>query len=130
MRWIGLAGKLCAREGDAARTHTAAPANSRRVSSKLPPRRPAGEPEPGADAGAPYVAACRRIIEQLDEAERAAAGEYQAPRGELTVTAPMVFGRVHVVPVVAGFMEAYPEVSLNMRLSDRVLDMQEEHVDV
>ena len=82
------------------------------------------------DAGDAYVAACRRIVEQLEEAERVAAGEYQAPRGELTVTAPMVFGRVHVVPVVAGFMEAYPDVKLDLRLSDRVLDLQEEHVDV
>lgn len=82
------------------------------------------------DAGGAYVAACRRILDQVDEAERTAAGEYQAPRGELTVTAPMVLGRVHLVPVVAGFMEAYPEVKLNLRLSDRVLDLQEEHVDV
>ena len=42
------------------------------------------------DAGAPYVAVCRRLIEQLEEAERTAAGEYQSPRGELTVTAPLV----------------------------------------
>src|SRR4051794_8794330 len=82
------------------------------------------------DAGGAYVAACRRIVEQIDEAERVAGGEYQAPRGELTLTAPMVFGRVHVVPVVAGFMEAYPDIRLNLRLSDRVLDLQEEHVDV
>jgi DNA-binding transcriptional LysR family regulator len=52
----------------------------------------------------------------VEEAERAAAGEYQAPRGELTVTAPMVLGRLHVVPVVAGFMDAYPDVKLNLRL--------------
>src|SRR3954454_21570973 len=82
------------------------------------------------DAGVTYVAACRRIVEQVEEAERAAAGEHQAPRGELTVTAPMVLGRIHVVPVVAGFMEAYPDITLNLRLNDRVLDLQEEHVDV
>src|ERR1700761_6835743 len=46
------------------------------------------------DAGAPYVTACRKVLEQLGEAERAAAGEYQSPRGELTVTAPFVFGRM------------------------------------
>src|SRR5579871_3579083 len=51
------------------------------------------------DAGAPFVATCRRVIEQIDDAERTAAGEYQSPRGELTITAPLVFGRMHLVPV-------------------------------
>lgn len=82
------------------------------------------------DAGVPYVAACRRMFEQLDEAERAAGGEYQAARGALTITAPLVFGRLHLVPVAAGFMAAYPEITVNLRLSDRVLDLQDEHIDV
>src|SRR5512140_2532966 len=51
------------------------------------------------DAGRTYVASCRNILEQLGEAERAAAGEYSSPRGELTITAPLVFGRIHVLPV-------------------------------
>ena len=50
------------------------------------------------DAGAAYVSACKRILEQVDDAERAASGEYSAPRGDLVVTAPFVFGRLHVVP--------------------------------
>lgn len=45
------------------------------------------------EAGRSYVAACRRILEDIGEAERAAAGEYVAPRGDLTITAPIVFGR-------------------------------------
>lgn len=48
------------------------------------------------DAGRSYVAACKRILEDVSEAERAAAGEYIAPRGDLTLTAPIVFGRLHV----------------------------------
>src|SRR5882757_7690187 len=52
------------------------------------------------DSGRSYVAACRRILEEIGEAERAASGEYSAPRGELLITAPVVFGRLHVLPVV------------------------------
>jgi DNA-binding transcriptional LysR family regulator len=48
------------------------------------------------DAGRDYVAACRRILEQVGEAERAATGEYSVPRGHLTLSAPIVFGRLHV----------------------------------
>lgn len=82
------------------------------------------------DAGVPYVAACRRIVEQIDEAERAAAGEYQSPRGELTVTAPLVFGRLHLVPVAAQFMAQFADVRLTCRFHDRFLDLQDEHIDV
>ena len=82
------------------------------------------------DAGAPYVAVCRRVIEQLEEAERSAAGEYQSPRGELTVTAPLVFGRLHLVPVIAEFMAQFVDVRLNCRFNDRFLNLHDEHIDV
>ena len=48
------------------------------------------------DAGATYVAACNRILDEVGEAERAAAGEHMVPKGELVITAPIVFGRLHV----------------------------------
>lgn len=60
------------------------------------------------DVGVSYLAACRRILEEIGEAERAATGEYTVPKGELTVTAPIVFGRLHIVPVVAQFLAQYP----------------------
>lgn len=82
------------------------------------------------DAGAAYIAACRRILDQIEEAEHVASGEYRAPTGELAVTASMVLGRRHVVPVAAAFLDAYPEVLLRLRLADRVVNLQEEHVDV
>lgn len=82
------------------------------------------------DAGGPYVAACRRVMEQVEEAERTAAGEYQTPRGELTVTSPLVFGRMHLVPVAAEFMAQFADIQLRCRLSDRVLDFQDERIDV
>src|SRR5258708_4812274 len=53
------------------------------------------------EAGIAYVAACKRILQDIDEAESQASGEYSVPRGELTVTAPIVFGRIHIVPVVS-----------------------------
>ena len=57
------------------------------------------------DAGRSYVAACKRILEQVGEAERAASGEYSTPKGELIITTPIVFGRLHVLPVVAEFLK-------------------------
>src|ERR1051326_1060938 len=82
------------------------------------------------DSGEAYIQACRRILDQLDEAEHIASGEYQSPTGELTVTASMVLGRRHVVPVAAAFLEAYPEVLVRLRLTDRVINLQEEHIDL
>ncbi|MFK3824939.1 LysR family transcriptional regulator [Pseudomonas yamanorum] len=82
------------------------------------------------DAGASYLDACRRILEDISEAERAATGEYSQPRGELVVTAPVVFGRLHIVPVVAEFLAQYPEIDINLILTDRVVHLMEEHCDV
>jgi len=82
------------------------------------------------DAGRAYVEACKRILEDLGEAERAAAGEYSAPKGQLAITAPIVFGRLHVVPVVVELLRAYPHIDVRLALSDHVVDLQEEHVDV
>src|SRR5215471_264633 len=82
------------------------------------------------DAGRAYIAACKRILEDIEAAERAAAGEYTAPRGDLIITAPIVFGRLHVLPIVTAFLKAYPDINIRMALGDRVVDLQEEHVDL
>jgi DNA-binding transcriptional LysR family regulator len=82
------------------------------------------------DAGRSYVAACRRILEEVGEAERAASGEYRAPRGDLVVTAPIVFGRLHVLPIVSQFLEMYPDVRVRLLLVDRVVNLIDEHIDV
>jgi DNA-binding transcriptional LysR family regulator len=82
------------------------------------------------DAGRSYVAACKRILDDIGEAERAAAGEYVAPRGELIVTAPIVFGRLHVLPVVIEFLKAYPEIDIRLTLADSVVDLHEHDVDL
>ena len=82
------------------------------------------------DAGAAYLVAARRILEQVEEAERSAAGEYAAPRGELGVAAPIVFGRLHVLPLVNAFLQQFPEIRVRLELSDRNTDIIEEHIDV
>ena len=81
-------------------------------------------------AGAAYLAAARHILDAVEDAERAAAGEWRAPRGELVVTAPVVFGRLHVLPATAAFLAAYPDVDVRLVLSDRNLGLADEHVDV
>lgn len=82
------------------------------------------------DSGRQYFEACRRILDEVGEAERAAAGEYSAPRGGLILTTPIVFGRLHIVPVVVEFLAAYPEVDVQMMLVDRVVDLLDEHIDL
>ncbi|MEA3068962.1 MAG: hypothetical protein QOD29_408 [Alphaproteobacteria bacterium] len=82
------------------------------------------------DAGRSYIAACKRILDDIREAERAAAGEYSAPRGELIITAPIVFGRLHVLPVVLEFLKTYPEIDVRLTLADRIVNLQEDHVDL
>lgn len=82
------------------------------------------------DAGVGYVAAARRILEQLDDAEREAAGEFTTPKGELVITAPLMFGRLHVLPVVADFLASFPDIDVRLSLSDRNLHLVDDHVDM
>lgn len=82
------------------------------------------------EAGRSYVAACRRILDEVSDAERTAAGEYSTPKGDLLITAPIVFGRLHVLPIVADFLKAYPEISVRLMLADRVVNVTEEQIDI
>jgi DNA-binding transcriptional LysR family regulator len=82
------------------------------------------------EAGQGYVDAARRILDQVDEAERTAAGEYSEPRGELVVTAATAFARLHVIPLAAEFLKAYPKIDLRLILGDLSLNLVEEHVHV
>lgn len=82
------------------------------------------------EAGSRYVTACRRILESVEEAEREVAGEYAAPKGELVLTAPIVFGRLHLLPVVTQFLEHFPDIDIRLVLSDRFVDLVGDHVDV
>lgn len=82
------------------------------------------------DAGKAYFASCKRILEDVAEAERSASGEYSAPTGELILTAPIVFGRLHVLPILTDFLKAYPDVKVRLILGDRSLNLLEDHIDL
>lgn len=81
-------------------------------------------------SGQSFYESCRRLLDDLGEAERTASGEYQAPRGELIVTAPIVFGRLHLVPVVVEFLKVYPDVDVRLLLDDQIVNLVEEQVDL
>lgn len=82
------------------------------------------------DAGRSYMAACKRIVEQVDEAEKDASGEHRIPIGRLSVTAPSPLGHMHLMPIALEFMDAYPDIHLRLVLSDRVVNLLEENLDV
>lgn len=82
------------------------------------------------DAGVDYVAAARRILEEVENAERRATGEYQEPKGELVISAPTMFGRQHVLPVISEFIARYPQIRVRLLLSDRNADLVSDHVDL
>ena len=82
------------------------------------------------DAGQRYLESARRILAEADEADEAAAGVHASPRGRLAVTAPVLFGSMHVMPGVVAFLARYPDVSVNAVFLDRVVNLLEEGIDV
>jgi DNA-binding transcriptional LysR family regulator len=82
--------------------------------------------EPGRN----YLESSRRILAELEAASLRVAGERGEPQGELAITAPVVFGRLHVLPVATEFLKAFPRVTLRLLLLDRVVDLIEENLDV
>src|SRR3989442_14880728 len=82
------------------------------------------------EAGDRFVAGARRVLADLEEIERAAAGEGIEPRGELRVTAPILFGRLHVLPIVTEFLGRFADVSVALILIDRPVELVEEGLDV
>ncbi|WP_119271846.1 LysR family transcriptional regulator [Taklimakanibacter deserti] len=82
------------------------------------------------DAGRSYIAAAKRILADIAEAERAASGEYSTPRGDLIISAPVALGRFYLQPVLTEFLAAFPEVDVQLNLQDRTVNLLEEHVDV
>src|SRR6202048_1861715 len=82
------------------------------------------------DVGARYLERVRRILSDVEEAEGSAEGERTRPSGRLVVSAPVGFGRLHVSPVVSAYLKRYPEVSCELRLSDRMINLVEDGVDL
>jgi DNA-binding transcriptional LysR family regulator len=82
------------------------------------------------DAGARYLERARRILADVEEAERAAEGERTRPSGRLVVSAPVGFGRLHVSPVMSAYLKRYPDVSGELRLEDRMVNLVEDGIDL
>lgn len=82
------------------------------------------------DAGERFLPGASRLLADLAEIEQTAVGLGSAPRGELRVTAPIVFGRRHVLPLVTEFLARYPEVNVRLDLTDRSVDLIEEGLDL
>jgi DNA-binding transcriptional LysR family regulator len=82
------------------------------------------------EEGRVYLGRCRRILADLEEAEELLASGRGEPRGPLRVTAPVLFGQMHVAPAVVGFVRRYAEVQVELLLLDRVVDLVEEGIDV
>ncbi len=82
------------------------------------------------DVGARYLERARRILADIEEAESAAEGESARPSGQLVVSAPLGFGRLHVSPVMSAYLKRYPEVSGELRLEDRMVSLVEDGIDL
>ncbi|WP_040393200.1 LysR family transcriptional regulator [Cellvibrio sp. BR] len=82
------------------------------------------------DAGQRYLDDARRVIAAADEADEAAIGVNSEPRGHLTVTAPVLFGRIYVMPAIVDYLQRYPAAEVSALFVDRVVNLLEEGVDV
>jgi DNA-binding transcriptional LysR family regulator len=82
------------------------------------------------DSGRRYYQEVRQILDYIGEAERKVTGEYQLPRGRLTITAPTLFGRLHVLPIVNDFMKLHRDINIQLFLVNHVVDLLEEHIDL
>lgn len=82
-----------------------------------------------SEAGERYAAACRRVLTDLEEADMLAAGERAAPRGLLTLTAPLISGEDVLRPILDAFLDAYPAVSARLLLLDRPVSLIDEGID-
>lgn len=83
-----------------------------------------------SDAGERYLDDCRRILAEVDEADRHAAGTYAAPRGVVSVTASALFGRMIMAPALLNLLDRYPEIAVRSVYVDRVVHLVEEGIDV
>lgn len=82
------------------------------------------------DVGIRFLESARRILMDIDTAEKEAAGEIAMPQGHLTITASVTFGRSALAPVVCGFLGQHPRVTASVVLLDRVVNLVEEGIDV
>jgi DNA-binding transcriptional LysR family regulator len=82
------------------------------------------------DTGASYFEDCRRIMGDIEQAELSATGAHGAPRGHLSLTAPVLFGKEYMMPIALEYLTRYPDVDLGCWFVDRVVNMVDEGIDV
>ena len=82
------------------------------------------------EAGQRYLEDARRIITAVDEADEAAAGINAEPRGHLAITAPVMFGRLFIIPGIVDYLQRYPDMEVAAVFLDRVVNLLEEGFDV
>jgi DNA-binding transcriptional LysR family regulator len=82
------------------------------------------------EAGTTYADNCRRILADIEEADSTAAGAHAAPRGQLTVTSSVNFGRMYVSPIARSYLARFPQVDINCWFMDRMVNLVDEGVDV
>ena len=82
------------------------------------------------ERGETFLDSCRQVLEDIEGAERRVRGEDAEPRGSLKVAAPVLFGRLHVLPIVTRILTKHPGLAVHLTLSDRNVHLAEETVDV
>jgi DNA-binding transcriptional LysR family regulator len=82
------------------------------------------------EAGAALAEHCARILEEVEQAERVVGSLHAEPRGMLRVSASVAFGTLHIAPALADFLARYPELKIDMEITDRQVDLAEEGYDV
>lgn len=82
------------------------------------------------DVGARYLQRALQILADIEEAEGSAQAERAQPNGRLVVSAPVGFGRLHVTPLISAYLQRYPDVSGELRLTDRMVSLVEDGIDV
>jgi DNA-binding transcriptional LysR family regulator len=81
------------------------------------------------ERGALYLDACKKILDDMEDADRRVRGEDAAPRGMMALAAPIMFGRLHVLPIVMRMLREHHELSIRLTLSDRLVHLVEEGID-
>jgi len=82
------------------------------------------------DSGRRYYEDVRRILDDVGDAESRVSGEYQNPKGRLSITSPTLFGRLHVLPIINDFMKVHPDITVELILTNHVVDLLEEHINL
>ena len=82
------------------------------------------------ESGEKYLQDTKQILERLTEAEDALKGVYTKPSGTLTITAPVLFGEKHVMPIITEYLKLHPQVSIQAQFYDRVSNLLEEEIDI